>query len=134
MIAEIWHASAGSMDGGTPNRDSPNKLLERINSNLASGWRLEVATMNGRIVGFLAMKPMDKILDQLFVAPEVQGGGIGAALLDRAKQQLAPSFTLRTPVTNFAGQRFYEKHGLRPIRDELHPFLGYLVRYFEWRQ
>ena len=114
--------------------DSPSTLLERINMNITSGWRLEVATINGRIVGFIATKPTHKTLDQLFVSPEAQACGVGAILLDRAKQQLAPSFTLRTPVTNVAGQRFYERHGLRAIRDGPHHVSGDMVRYFEWRQ
>jgi ribosomal protein S18 acetylase RimI-like enzyme len=109
-------------------------LKARITSGLAKGWILDVATINERVVGFLATKPVDRVIDQLFVVPDVQRQGIGTALLNWAKRLIATAFTLRTPVTNMAAQRFYEKHGLRILQDEPHPVTSIPARYFEWRQ
>ena len=133
-IAAIWYASASQMDGGAPVLDDPSTLVDRIVSSLADGWNLTVAIVDERIVGLLATIPKDCVLDQLFVAPEAQRQGIGAALLDQAKQQLATGFTLRTPVTNIGGHRFYERHGLRVISDAAHPVTGAAVRCFGWHQ
>jgi GNAT superfamily N-acetyltransferase len=134
IIAAIWHESASQMDGGVPVLDPPNTLIGRIISGLGDGWRLKVAVVDGHIVGLLATIPKDRVLDQLFVAPKAQRQGIGAALLDQAKRQLPTGFTLRTPVTNIAGHRFYERNGLCAIKDAPHPVTGAPVRYFGWRQ
>lgn len=134
VIAALWYESASKMDGGAPRLDDPNSLIERITRDLANGWNLEVAVINGRVVGFLATLPKEDTLDQLFVAPDAQRRGIGAALLAQAKRQLPRGFTLRTPVTNLGGHRFYERHGLRVLRDAPHPYTGATVRYFEWSQ
>ena len=134
IIAEIWHASATKMDGGAPVLDDPSTLVRRIVNSLANGWSLKVAVVEGDIVGLLAMLPQEHVLDQLFVAPEAQRQGIGAALLEEAKRDLAEGFRLKTPLTNAAGHRFYIRHGLRVLGDTAHPTTGAAVRCFEWRQ
>lgn len=120
------------MDGGAPILDDPSQLIDRIASSLANGAHWQVALVDGHIVGLLATLPEEGVLDQLFVAPAAQGRGIGAALLDQAKLELREGFTLRTPTTNMAAQRFYERHGLRFLKDAAHPVTGAPVRYFEW--
>lgn len=134
IIAAIWYESVSQMDGGAPILDHPSALVGRIISSLADGWDLKVAVIDGDIVGLLATIPNDRILDQLFVAPRAQHRGIGAALLDQAKRQLSSGFTLRTPTTNLAAHRFYERHGLLVIRDAKHPVTGAPVRYYGWQQ
>jgi len=102
-IAAIWYESARQMDGGAPALDDPGTLPARIIASIENGWCLKVAVVDDHIVGLLATIPAQRILDQLFVAPDAQRKGIGAALLDEAKQQLTTGFTLRTPLTNAAG-------------------------------
>ena len=133
-IAAIWYASALQMDGGAPTLDDPSTLPARIIASIENGWCLKVAVVDGHIVGLLATIPAQRILDQLFVAPDAQRQGIGAALLNEAKQQLVTGFTLRTPVTNVSGHRFYERHGLRVVKDTAHPITGAPVRCFGWKQ
>jgi GNAT superfamily N-acetyltransferase len=133
-IATVWYESASQMDGGAPALDDPSTLSDRIVRSIETGWCLHVAVVDGHIVGLLATLAEDRILDQLFVAPNAQRQRIGAALLDVAKQQLATGFTLRTPVTNVAGHRFYERNGLRVIQDTTHPITGAPVRCFGWQQ
>jgi GNAT superfamily N-acetyltransferase len=132
-IAAIWYESASLMDGGAPALDDPSTLPARIIAGIENGWCLKIAVVDDHIVGLLATIPAQRILDQLFVAPDAQRQGIGAALLDEAKQQLPTGFTLRTPVTNAAGHRFYEHHGLRVVKDTAHPITGAPVRCFRWK-
>lgn len=132
--AALWYESARHMDGGAPLLSAPHALAERIANEIASGWHWKIALRNGRLVGLLALNIRDCVLDQLFVAPETQGCGIGTALLDQAKLHLAGGFKLRTSITNLAAQRFYLKHGLRFLKDGPHPITGAPVRYFQWHQ
>jgi GNAT superfamily N-acetyltransferase len=74
-----------------------------------------VAEGEGRIVGFAGVSP--GWLDQLYVLPELQGSGIGSALLDAAvlhrRQAGDTELRLWTLEGNEAGRRFYETRGWR---------------------
>lgn len=128
-IATLWRESTISMDGGAPRLHDVEALRARLQSE---GWRIEVAENDDKIRGFLAVRESECVVDQLFVAPTAQGEGLGARLLWRAQALMPEGFTLRTPLSNLAGQRFYERHGLTMLRDEPHPQAGFLVRYYGW--
>lgn len=131
-IADVWWESSRSADGAPADHPGVEQLRERIDDEVARDWRLTVAVQNGRIVGFLALKPQVAILDQLFVLPAAQRSGIGRALLDRAKAELAAGFTLRTLADNRAARRFYEHQGLTLALEGKHPRLGYPVCFYRW--
>jgi pimeloyl-ACP methyl ester carboxylesterase/GNAT superfamily N-acetyltransferase len=75
---------------------------------IASGatW---VATEGERIVAMMVVRPGD--LDQLYVAPDRIGAGIGRRLLDRAKALSPDGLTLYTFQVNERARRFYERNG-----------------------
>ena len=65
---------------------------ERLNSELASpDIRWECARRGGELVGFSSTihlrEERELKLDKLYVAPEVQGGGVGRALVDSATRR-----------------------------------------------
>lgn len=131
-IAGVWWESSRSADGAPANHPGVEQLRDRIDDEIAGGWRLAVAVRDGRIVGFLALKPEVAVLDQLFVLPAAQGSGVGRALLDRAKAELAAGFTLRTSADNHAARRFYEHQGLTLALQSKHPRLGHPVCLYRW--
>lgn len=133
-IAAIWHASAGLPGVGPANLPSLERLRERVDIEIAAGWRVTVAVAGTQIIGFLALKPEAAILDQLFMHPEARGLGLGLLLLDAAKAQLPDGFTLFTRPGNVPARRFYEKHGLVHLRDELHPVFGDPIVWYGWRR
>jgi GNAT superfamily N-acetyltransferase len=61
------------------------------------------------VVAVLALSP--GWVDQLYVAPAWMGQGVGAQLLDLAKQRHPGGLQLWTFVSNLGAQRFYERHG-----------------------
>jgi len=69
-----------------------------------------VAKHNGRIAAFLAMSP--DWIDHLYVHPTAQNNGLGAALLNQAKQSAPYGFQLWTFLQNSGARRFYERHGM----------------------
>ena len=58
----------------------------------------------------------DGWLDQLYVAPEVQGAGVGTVLLDDAKRRSPAGLHLWVFQRNDRARRFYEERGCRPVR------------------
>ena len=131
-VADVWHAAAVSMDGAGADVPTREALRRRIDAELRSGWNLQVALRRGRVVGMLATRPRDAVLDQLFVLPEEQGRGVGKALLDVAKRAMPGGFTLRMGASNRKAARFYEKQGMTALREGLHPSTGMPVRFYGW--
>jgi GNAT superfamily N-acetyltransferase len=69
---------------------------------------------DGTVTGFAGLK--GDVLTHLYVDPEHQGRGIGAALLDHAKMQRPARLELWVFQKNDGARRFYERHGFRIVR------------------
>ena len=86
-----------------------------------------LAERDGRPVGFVQLYPLFSstaarprrlwLLNDLYVAPEARSGGLGRALMDRARQLAeatdAVGLELATARTNVRAQRLYESLGYR---------------------
>src|SRR5262245_26721733 len=72
---------------------------------------VQVAETDDRVVGFASLSAT--FLDHLYVHPDAQGGGLGKALLDWAKQQRPEGLELWLFQANVGARRFYERHGFR---------------------
>ena len=66
-IAQVWHESATRADGASPGMLPLAELRARIDAELADAWTLTVALVERRVVGMLAVKVAEGVLDQLFV-------------------------------------------------------------------
>jgi ribosomal protein S18 acetylase RimI-like enzyme len=77
-------------------------------SDASETW---VAVHDGRVVGMMVVGPND--LDQLYVAPDHQGRGVGRRLVDLAKTISPAGLTLYTFQVNEPARRFYERNGFR---------------------
>jgi len=74
---------------------------------------IRIATLEGKLAGFVAAKPLS--VAQLYVKRGLHRRGIGTRLLEWAKEQSAGSLWLYTFARNSVAQRFYEKHGFRIV-------------------
>ncbi|ESW68160.1 GNAT family N-acetyltransferase [Mesorhizobium sp. C277A] len=93
----------------------------------------DLAIENGRIVGMIETMPADDHLwiENVCVAPQAQGRGIGRLLLERAEQKAleAGCFELRL-LTNgafMANVLLYKRHGYTIDREE--PFMNGITVY-----
>ena len=68
-----------------------------------------IAETDSSIAGFLAIR--EEFIDQLFVSPDHQRQGIGAALLAHARTLSPERLWLHTFQSNINGRAFYEKNG-----------------------
>ena len=83
-IAELWHSSASLPGVGPPEMPTVDELRQRVGEEIASVWKVTVAEQQGTIVGFVAVKLKDAVLDQLFVRPDQICNGLGRALFRMA--------------------------------------------------
>lgn len=90
----------------------PDKLLDQW------AW---VAQDAGQITGFMSLCP-DGYLDMAFVAPEVMGTGVAAALYDTliGHAQAQGLTTLGTHASHLA-RRFFARRGWQVVETQQHP-------------
>jgi GNAT superfamily N-acetyltransferase len=80
-----------------------------VRERLIPGHETWVAIDDRRVVGMLALAP--GWVEQLYVAPDRLGEGIGGRLVDRAKERQPAGLELWTFQVNARARRFYERHG-----------------------
>ncbi len=71
--------------------------------------RVWVAQSGDRVLGFAAVD--GHWLEQLYVGPEAQAGGVGRALLDAVKKSTPTGLMLYVFTRNARARRFYEAAG-----------------------
>ena len=130
--ARLWLASWRSTGLAVARLATEEVLRDRIPRELAAGWDAHLAGEDGRLVGFLALKPASGCLDQLFVAPAAQDKGVGRMLLDFAKERLPDGLWLHAAAENIRACRFYERNGLRRGETRTHPALGHPIVTYRW--
>ena len=86
---------------------------------VAAQHNVWLAETDGRIVGLLAIK--DDYVDRFYVAADLQRQGIGAALLEKARELSRSRLRLHTHVKNTSARAFYEKHGFQAVRFGVSP-------------
>lgn len=102
---------------GTADMPPLTQTLEQLRAELAEseGW---VARMDGRLVGAIRVRETEELLliGRIAIAPDVQGAGIGRALLEAAeKASRAPEAELFTGSLSEANVRLYEDCGYRIV-------------------
>jgi GNAT superfamily N-acetyltransferase len=135
----IRQAGPVDLDAVAPLFDAYRQFYEQPSEPaLARGFlaeRLEGGESDGRAVGFVQLYPIFSstarrpgrlwLLNDLYVAPEARQGGVGRALMARARRLAeetgACGLELATARSNTIGQRLYESEGYR--RDDA--FLRY---------
>ncbi len=84
-----------------------------IRDRLLPNDEVWVAVDGGRIVGMLALAP--GWVEQLYVAPDRLGSGIGGSLIELAQARQPGGLQLWTFQVNERARQFYEGHGFVPV-------------------
>lgn len=116
-LGRLWYASWRSVGLDTP-AVAEADVIARVPREAAGRWTTTVAEAGGEMVGFVALALAETRLDQLFIAPEAQGQGVGRALFDVAVQAMPQGFWLSTQAANVRARRFYEGLGMSLDRVE----------------
>ena len=134
QITRVWMASWVSTGLEDASDTLLARLRERVTTEVAKGWNVYVADDNGKLAAMLALHLPGNYLDQLFVAPEYQGSGLGRRLLAFTRQQMPEEIWLRCVRENDKAWRWYEREGFVFEKEELEPKNGFTMKYYRWRK
>lgn len=97
------------------------QTIDELREEFGSSLVLK-ATVEGRLVGSVRGRMVDGVCEvaRLMVRPELQGGGIGSALLQAIEEGFpdATKYELFTGSKSEATIRLYERHGYAITRSE----------------
>lgn len=116
-VADILIQSRAAFMPYAPSAHSEAELREWVRETLIPGGGVTVASVQGGVVGVLAVAQEGGHgwIRQLMVHPSFVGNGIGSRLLEHALQRLAPPVRAYTFQANGGARRFYERHGFEAI-------------------
>ena len=92
---------------------SDEETREWMRRVVFAGQEVLVAESEGRIAGFLSLE--GNLVSNLYVRPEAQSCGLGAALLAQAKARRPEGLRLWVFEPNAGAIRFYEREGFRTL-------------------
>ena len=98
----------------------PEAAISIVAGRIRESDEVWLAERDGHPLGFFAVehsRTLDAdVLDRIYVEPAEQGGGIGAALLDKAKERRPDGIHLWVFQKNEGARRFYERHGFHLVK------------------
>ncbi len=93
----------------------------------------ETADAAAAMIGFVTVDPVSLYLDQLVVAPEFWGFGVGQALMKEAKRISPKGLALDVNTDNARAIAFYDKCGFVITGGGINAFSGRPVHRMSWR-
>src|ERR1700704_1171604 len=133
-VAQVWMDSWVSTGLAEASNFLLANLRARVQREIENGWSLYVADDDGRIAAMLALHLQRRYLDQLFVAPDYQGRGLGRRLLGFTREYLPDEILLRCVRENDKAWRWYEREGFVFEKQQLEPMNGFTMKYYRWKQ
>jgi ribosomal protein S18 acetylase RimI-like enzyme len=108
-----------------PHLTGAPEMVERVQRQIAQGYRLLAAWRGNDVVGAAGFRMQENLIrgrfcyvDDLVVAESQRRNRLGARLLDacaeRARAAGCTRLTLDTALDNLLGQRFYFRYGMLP--------------------
>jgi len=106
---------------------------ERWRSTLVPTAEIVIAQSDGVMIGFVTVDPRTFYLDQIVVAPEHWGTGVGPALIAEAKRISPEGLDLDVNSDNTRARAFYARQGFIVTGTGKNPISGKPVCRLSWR-
>jgi GNAT superfamily N-acetyltransferase len=133
-VAHVWMNSWVSTGLAEASNFLLAQLRVRVPLEIEKGWSLFVADDGGTLAAMLALHLPHLYLDQLFVAPEYLGQGLGRKLLAFTRQHLPDEIELRCVRENDKAWRWYEREGFVFEKEAVEPMTGFVMKYYRWKR
>lgn len=108
-VGDVWIRSFTAALASVHRAHTDEEVRGWVRSHVVPELDTWVAEADGEVVGFLALAP--GWIEQLYLAPEWRGQGIGDRLVALAKDRQPDGLELWTFQANAQARRFYERHG-----------------------
>ena len=131
-VGRVWMNSWVSTGLAEASNFLLTQLRARVPHEIEKGWSLFVADDGGTLAAMLALHIPNRYLDQLFVAPDYQGRGLGRKLLAFTRQQLPDQIWLRCVRENEKAWCWYEREGFVFEKEAVEPMTGFVMKYYRW--
>ncbi|MGW7195094.1 N-acetyltransferase family protein [Streptomyces chryseus] len=110
-VAEVWLRSFDAALPTVRRAHSDDGVRDFFRYVVVPEQETWVAECGGAVVGMMALEPGS--VEQLYLAPEHRGRGIGDRFVQLAKERSPGGLELWTFQVNEPAHRFYERHGFR---------------------
>jgi GNAT superfamily N-acetyltransferase len=98
----------------------PEDAFEPIANRIGEHEEVWLAEEDGRLLGFLGIEHSTNldaaVLEKLYVDPAEQDRGVGAALLEKAKELRPDGLYLWVFQKNTGARRLYERYGFELVK------------------
>ncbi|GAB2578783.1 GNAT family N-acetyltransferase [Streptomyces capparidis] len=114
-VCEVFLAARAEAMPYLPRLHTDEETLAWFRHVVLPGQRVWVAVGPGAgdVLGFAAVE--GEMLNHLYVRPDVQGRGVGSALLGAVRDAGWERLALRVFQRNTRARAFYERHGFRAV-------------------
>jgi putative acetyltransferase len=129
MWLRTWQATYPALDFA----ERLDWWRERWRHELLPVAEVVIAEANGSMIGFVTIDTATRYLDQLVVAPEYWGAGVGQDLIAEAKRLSPSGVDLDVNVDNARALAFYRKCGFAITGDGKNPITGRPIHRMSWR-
>lgn len=124
-LARVWRASWGSANPAVQAVAPLAHWEARARAEFGPPCTTMLIERGQAVQAFMVLDQTLGHLHQLFVAPEAQGHGLGAALVQQICEHLCPrGWTLHVATGNQGARRFYARCGLVEEGTDRHPQTG----------
>jgi len=106
---------------------------ERWRTELLPAAEVVIAETGGSMIGFVTIDATTLYLDQLVVAPEYWGAGVGSALIAEARRLSPSGLDLDVNTDNARAIAFYGKCGFAVTGHGKNPITGRPIHRMSWR-
>lgn len=103
-------------------------LVRNVYIPAASTW---VYLHDGKLAGFISVMEQ-QFIGALFVSADLQGKGIGKALINQVKETY-PKLLLEVYKDNLSALQFYLAMGFHVISEQPHPETGQITFIMQWQ-
>ena len=124
LLAALWRRAWHSANPDIAAPEPHAHWLARVQSEFAAPCEVLAIESAGRLAGFMAFNRITAYVAQLFVDVDVQGKGLGRALLDQACRHMPAGWSLHVATSNWGARRFYERYGMQPGAVDRNPHTG----------
>lgn len=131
-VMELWCRAWEATVPGLDFRAQWPVILAQWDALLADGGRAFVADDHPLIRGFVVLGRDSDRLDQIALAPEAFGSGLGSQLIGFAKAQAVESLALTVNSFNRRAIRFYERQGFLRTGESVDEPSGLPVLHYVW--